>query len=440
MRSDLNSFDTDEILMGLRNHIEHQQPWQVSVVKSGLVVWSLMMLWLCWWSGIQHDYTWYLVQWRNLLEGNDPWGSGNAYGPLYTAIGFLLPLGPLAPKFLMVGAMLAANAVLVFELLHDRSMRPTPIIYLLAIPTNVLVVGAGVIYGLNDAFVAGLLVTAALLRHRGRFLACGVFVGFAALTKYYPLLLLPLFALDEGKVRWSVMAGGVIIFSSGFIAALAIWGVGPLKPIYRGSIRGPTLLSAIKALQSVFGDEGAVGWLIRYNSCLVVSGVMAALLFSWKARVNWLEGVVIGYLVMLTLYKVGHPQFYLPWLFMVASLPLVGKRSADRMAIILLPAVLLLSLHQIVYQFGSDSYNLELQRYVGFIAFLVNTVSIAVCAVDLWMHRHGSGEPAQLVTGPVSNAHERCSLSSTMLGGSSRTKRPTARSAMHCNLSGNSCI
>jgi Glycosyltransferase family 87 len=375
--------------MGLQNDIEHQQPWLVSVVKSGLVLWSLTMLWLCWRWGLWGDYVGYLAQWRILLEGNEPWESGNAYGPLYTVMGFLLPLHLLAPKFLMVGTLLAANAVLVFELLHERSTRPIQIIYLLAIPTNVLVVGAGVIYGQNDAFVAGLLVTAALLRRRGRFLACGVFVGFAALTKYYPLLLLPLFALDEGKLRWSVMAGGVIIFSSGFIAALAIWGDGPLKAIYFGSIRGPGNLSVIKALKNVFGDEGAVGWLIRYNSGLVVSGVMAALLFSWKARLNWLEGVVIGYLVMLTLYKVGNPNFYLPWLFMVASLPLVDKQSADRMAIILLPAVLLLSLHQIGYQFGSDSYKSELywpQRYVGFIAFLVSTVSIAVCAV-VQMHR-----------------------------------------------------
>jgi hypothetical protein len=394
--------------MGPQNDIEHQQSWQVSVVKSGLVVWSLMLLWLCWWSGIQHDYTGYLRQWRGLLEGNDPWGEGNVYGPLHTAIGFLLPLGPLAPKFLMVGALLAANAVLVFELLRERSTRPIQIIYLLAIPTNVLVVGAGVIYGLNDAFVAALLVTAVLLRRRGRFLACGVFVGFAALTKYYPLLLLPLFALDEGKLRWSVVAGGVIIFFPGFIAGLTIWGVGPLKAIYYGSIRDPSLISAIKALQNVFGDEGAVGWLIRYNSFLVVSGVIAALLFSWKARLNWLEGVVIGYLVMLTLYKVGHQWFYLPWLFMVASLPLVGKQSADRMAIILLPVVLLLSLQQLGYQFGSDSYTSELywpQRYGGFIAFLVSAVSIVLCVVQLRLHRHGSDESAQLVTGPASSAH-----------------------------------
>ena len=40
---------------------------------------------------------------------------------------------------------------------------------------------------------------------------------------------------------------------------------------------------------------------------------------------------MLGYLVMLTLYKVGNQQFYLPWLLMVSALPLVNKQSADRM-------------------------------------------------------------------------------------------------------------
>ena len=122
-----------------------------------------MMLWLCWCSGIQHDYVWYLKQWQNLLQGNDPWGAGNAYGPLHTAIGFLLPLGPLAPKFLMVGALLGANALLVVELLHERSMRPIQIIYLLAIPipTNVLAVGAGVIYDSPPASLPSSAISAA---------------------------------------------------------------------------------------------------------------------------------------------------------------------------------------------------------------------------------------------------------------------------------------
>src|SRR5262249_62269841 len=106
--------------MGPQNDVEHRQSWQVSVVKSGLVVGSLMMLWLCWWSGIQHDYTGCLRQWRGLLEGKDPWGGGNAYGPLHTPVGFLLPFCPVAPQVLMVGAVLPANAGLAFGLLHQR--------------------------------------------------------------------------------------------------------------------------------------------------------------------------------------------------------------------------------------------------------------------------------------------------------------------------------
>ena len=51
-------------------------------------------------------------------------------------------------------------------------------------------------YGLNDAFVAALLTVAVIFRHRRYVLTAGVLVGLAALTKYYPLLLLPFFALD----------------------------------------------------------------------------------------------------------------------------------------------------------------------------------------------------------------------------------------------------
>jgi hypothetical protein len=71
-------------------------------------------------------------------------------------------------------------------------------------------------------------------------------------------------------------------------------------------------------------------------------------------------------------------------LFIVASLPLLGQRSADAMAIILMPAILLLSLYQFGYQFGSDAYNEELgwiRSYGGFIAFPVAIASIVIYLV-----------------------------------------------------------
>jgi hypothetical protein len=392
--------------------------WKAGVVTAALILWSLMMLWLCWWGGIQHDYRAYVRQWQLLLDGADPWSTNNYYGPLYTLIGFLLPLGRLAPKFFMVGSLLMANAALVLELMRERGISPVQVIYLLAIPTNVLLLGAGVIYGLNDAFVAALLVCAVLLRRRGDLLATGVLVGLAALTKYYPLLLLPFFALDEERLRWSVIASGIVVFCVGLAIAVAIWGHSPIDAILHGSTRPPKLLSILAALKSLFVKEGIVDWLSRYNTYFVVSGVAAAFLFAWRARLNWLEGSVLGYLVMLTLYKVGNQQFYVPWLVMVASLPLVNKQSADRMAIILLPAVLLLSLYHFGYYFG-DRYKDVLgwvRSYGGFIAFLVSSATIAACVVDLW--RHSCTSSKNLIA-------KRSGLQSVAVGGTRSGHPPT---------------
>jgi hypothetical protein len=345
------------------------------------------MLWLCWRSGVQHDYGAYLKQWGSLLHGNDPWNHGNNYGPLHNVIGLLLLINPLAPKFFMVGALLLANAALLLALLRERGTSPIQAVYLLAVPTNMLVVGMGIIYGLNDAIVAALLVAAVLMRHRGKWLACGVLVGLAALTKYYPLLLLPFFAIDEGKVQWAVIKGGVIVFIVGLVAAMAIWGDGLIEAIIYGSGRRPKMLSVLKSLRVLFGRD-PVSLLVAYNSIAVVLGVAVALTFAWRARLSWLEGVVIGYLVMLTLYKVGHQQFYIPWLFMVASLPLLDKRSSDSMAVILIPAILLLSLYQFGYQFSSDGYPKEgwVRGYGGLMAFSVSIASVVLYMVYRLMY------------------------------------------------------
>ena len=311
----------------------------------------------------------------------------NSYGPLHTLIGYLLPAGQLAPKLFIVGALLVANAALALSLLRERGMSPILIVYLLAVPTNVLVVGVGVVYGLNDALVAALLVMAVLLRLRGKFVATGIAIGAAALLKYYPLLLLPFFALDGKRLHWPVLASGLAVFCAGMAAAYALWGEGLLERMSYGVGRGAKHLSILRPLRTFLGKVGIVRWLLDYNAYVVVSGVAVTFLLTWRSKgVNWLEAAVLGYLVMLTLYKVGNQQFYLPWLFMVAALPLVNERSADRMAIIFLPAALLLSLFHFGYDFASDHYRHELgwvRSYGGgLIAFVVSSVSIAACVFD----------------------------------------------------------
>lgn len=232
---------------------------QIALVSAVLLAWSLAMIWLCWSGGAaQLDYPTYLQHWRRLVQGGDPYSPSNTYGPLYTVLGVLLPWGTLAPKLFMVGALLLANAALVVALVRERGLSPLLIIYLLAIPTNVLAVQVGVVYGLNDALVAALLVLAVLLRHRGHLIFAGVAIGLAALTKYYPLALLPFFALNGRRLNWSLIVSGIVVFGVGLAVGIAVWGTGPIDAILYNSDRGPKLLSILAALTSTFGDERAV--------------------------------------------------------------------------------------------------------------------------------------------------------------------------------------
>jgi hypothetical protein len=141
--------------------------WQVGVVTFATILWSVLMLWLCWSYGtIDHDYQAYIAQWQLVVDGDNPWSTDNRYGPLHNVFAFLLPLGPLAPKFFMVGALLIANAALILSLIRERGLAGIQLVYFLAIPTNLLVIAVGGWRGLNDSVVAALLVFAVLCRHR----------------------------------------------------------------------------------------------------------------------------------------------------------------------------------------------------------------------------------------------------------------------------------
>ena len=90
-----------------------------------------------------------------------------------------------------------------------------------------------------------------------------------------------------------------------------------------------------------------------------------------KLSINWLEASTLGFLSVLLTYKVGHPQFFIPWLFLVAALPLVKTESAHRLAWICIPFVLFLSIFLWGYAYGTDQYEHVLgwvRRNVGLFA------------------------------------------------------------------------
>lgn len=342
----------------------------------------------------QGDYHSYLNQWKLALDGKDPWSTNNAYGPLHTALAVLVPLGPLVPKFFMQACMLAGAAIVFFRA-AERTGKAYLVPILLAIPLNFTFFVQGVEVGMNDDLAAALMVGAVISRLDRRFALAGLFVGLAALLKYYPILMLPFFALDNRRIDWRLILIGGATFAIGMVAAYLYWGDGLIKALIFGSSRGPKQLSILAALKSSFPKSGLVAFLIAKDTYLVLAGVAGLFALTWWLRVQWLVATVLGYLLMLTLYKVGHVQFFIPWLFLVAALACSDDKQAAKLIWVFVPALLLLSAFSFFGEFMSDHYRQRLswvRDYGGYLAFPTSVLTIAVC---FWLDTTGRAKLPQ---------------------------------------------
>jgi hypothetical protein len=338
-----------------------------------MLLFSLVMLLLAVYCGSQHDYRYYLMQWSSLVSGGPAWTEGNFYGPLHVVIGYLVLINPLAPKIMMVSALLFANFVLFRELIEKRSLSPILLVYIISIPVNALFIGVGIVFGLNDDLVAALLMAAVLFKLSNKSSLVGLCIALAALLKLYPILLLPFFSLDRGNISWKTLITGAFIFLIGLTLSYFIWGDGLIKSFTFGSNRWPSLMSIFRDINVFYGESYVYNLLVKYNSLLVIFSVILAFFYSFFKRLSFLEGAIIGYTIMLLTYKVGHQQFYLPLLLLLAALPIIKTRSADTMLVIFIPFILYLSTFQILFDLGTNFLGYQPQWInfggAGFITF-----------------------------------------------------------------------
>jgi glycosyl transferase family 87 len=347
-----------------------------AILCLALAIWSVGMFWFSLISGVQHDYKVYLFQWALALSGADPWSkdSANAYGPLHNLLAYATTFGPLGPKVIIVICLIAANALLVAELLRTKAINGNYVVYLLAVPTNILIISMAFAYGLNDALVAAFIACSVVARSRGRTSLAGCILGLAILLKYYAVFLIPLFALEKGRFSWRLIAGAAIVTAAGLAANLLVWGDTFLAALFFGVEREPKILSILAALNDhpFLISPDILTFLIRTNVIFVLAVEMLIIFVSWYLRLHWLEASVLGLLAVLLTYKVGHQQFFIPWLFLVSALPLAQTDSARRLAWFCAPFVLFLSAFQWGYEYGSDHYRKvhgEIRDDVGFVAF-----------------------------------------------------------------------
>jgi hypothetical protein len=345
-------------------------------------------------GGVRLDYVYYLEQWDLVLAGADPWSTNNAYGPLHNAFAWLVPVHELLPKFVTAGALLFANAALVWRLLRTAQLPDWLPTYLLAFGANALVWVSAFWLGLNDGFVTGLLIFAVLARFERRMLLTGFLIGLATLDKYYPALLLPFLALDEQR-RFSarLVLTGLLTIAAGIGAAVLLWGNAYAEALRFGIGRDATILSILQPVALIGRAHGLgdlVDVIIRMNGPMVLIVAVASFALALWRREHWLVAATWSFFALLLTYKVGNQQFWVSWLALVACLPLSATAEGNRLARLSVPFAIFLSLFELGYVFLTPNY------YQGQWHWVVEWIGIpafALGALQLWLFLRPASRP-----------------------------------------------
>jgi hypothetical protein len=186
-------------------------------------------------------------------------------------------------------------------------------------------------------------------------------VGAAALEKSFPLALAAFRALD---------GGGRLMPS-------------PLRTL----AEHPGLVGGAQNLQ----------FLVDANVLFMFGLTGLALLALLWAGATWRIATAVGCLVLLVTYKVGHPQFYVTWLVLLAwpfvdgddrTEPAANERAAARR---LVPVAVFVGTFQVLYMLGLVGMESIVRGYAG-LPFLVVVVGSLV-APGRTFPRPGSVRP-----------------------------------------------
>ena len=277
-------------------------------------------------SGPQHDYHAFLLMWRDVEAGADPWaashgGAGNNYGPAFNAIALAAMLHPMLPKLLFCAAWLGIAVIAIRRFDADAdpdlsdSERPgtagprARMALALLFELNPYFWIEVPLCGHFDVLCAFCCLAALNARIANRDLCCGAWLGLGFLIKFSPVVLIPYLMLDRGPLRWRIALGAAITAGSGMALGMAIWGDALFSPFLKLAEAGPSLMSIFRVL----GPRWE--WL---SAPMVVASALAIWTFCRRNAVDPTTSAVLGYFVFLMFSKFGYPQYFLPMLAILA--------------------------------------------------------------------------------------------------------------------------
>jgi hypothetical protein len=171
-------------------------------------------------------------------------------------------------------------------------------------------------YGVQDALVAFLTLLAIDLRTRkARCVAPAVLVAIAALTKLYPLALLPFLATDRGAINVRFIAVFLAALAIGLLPGITLWGWSVFHVVELAITVEGKMLSIFWFLYesrlSPIAHTSLANALVASN--FVVLALAMALLYTFHlfGKMRALTGVVLGSIGLLAFHKYGVPQYFI---------------------------------------------------------------------------------------------------------------------------------
>ena len=263
-----------------------------------------------------------------------------AYGPLFTALSYVLAPLTIAANVMAYKAIAALSSLaivaLVWRIARLRDLNPVKAIAVVGLNPVLVVYGVG--GGHNDLLMLAILLTGVyvLLRQHGA--TSGALIVAATAVKLTAGLLLP-FVLAQsvyrrhGDRRRAVLAGAGAAAGLTAIFSVVIFGTGPLHIL--GTLQGIQARGGINSvsglLLSVLGLEGISGPVGLVLDAGFVIGAAWLLRRVWRGELDWLTGA--GWATVGLLVTAGFLlPWYVGWLVPLAALGRDRRLSVTAMA------------------------------------------------------------------------------------------------------------
>jgi hypothetical protein len=276
-------------------------------------------------SGDRWDYTVFLAQWIDVVEGRDPWNfvhsfNPNAYGPLFNLLAPSVFLNLLVNKLLFAFSYLIYVIWLIKDFGPRRGLETFSWSWVSLLLLNPFPWWEIAYLGYFDILVGLACVAAVHWRLNNRDWLSGIFVGVGILLKFVPIVILPFLTFNGERVHFRLImyCAGVVLL--GFAASLLVWGPSTFVPLTFALTRDATLsiynlLDSTHSPLRLFLDSPNSEWLAKPSLFLVSVGV-----YAWCVvhRTGAALSAAITVLVILLFYWVGWSHYQMVVLVLIS--------------------------------------------------------------------------------------------------------------------------